>query len=66
MNTSITTAGGTHYVADHIYNGLVGLDDELKPIPELAASWQITEGGKVYTLPPSGYLQSSGQFGYRL
>ena len=49
LNTSITTAGGTHYVADHIYNGLIGLDDELKPIPELAASWQISEGGKVYT-----------------
>lgn len=49
LNTAITTAGGTHYVADHIYNGLVGLDDELKPVPELAASWQITEGGKVYT-----------------
>jgi peptide/nickel transport system substrate-binding protein len=49
LNTAITTAGGTHYVADHIYNGLVGLDDELNPVPELAASWQITEGGKVYT-----------------
>lgn len=49
LNTAITTAGGTHYVADHIYNGLVGLDDELNPVPELAASWQITEGGRVYT-----------------
>jgi peptide/nickel transport system substrate-binding protein len=49
LNTAITTAGGTHYVADHIYNGLVGLDDQLNPIPELAASWQITEGGRVYT-----------------
>src|SRR5687768_3220049 len=44
LNTAITTAGGTHFVADHIYNGLVGLDDQLNPIPELAASWQITEG----------------------
>lgn len=49
LNTAITTAGGTHYVADHLYNGLVGLDDELNPIPELAASWQVSEGGKVYT-----------------
>jgi peptide/nickel transport system substrate-binding protein len=49
LNTAISTAGGTHFVADHIYNGLVGLDDELKPVPELAASWAVTEGGKVYT-----------------
>ena len=49
LNTAITTAGGTHYVADHIYNGLVGLDEELNPVPELAQSWTITEGGRVYT-----------------
>ncbi|HET9494468.1 MAG TPA: ABC transporter substrate-binding protein [Chloroflexia bacterium] len=49
LNTAITTAGGTHFVADHIYNGLVGLDDQLNPQPELAASWEISEGGRVYT-----------------
>ncbi len=49
MNPAITTAGGTHGVTDQLFNGLVGLDDQLNPVPELAASWDITEGGKVYT-----------------
>jgi len=49
MNPAITTAGGTHNVTDQIFNGLVGLDDNLNPVPELAASWEVGEGGKVYT-----------------
>ncbi len=49
MNPAITTAGGTHNVTDQIFNGLVGLDEQLNPVPELAASWEIGEGGKVYT-----------------
>jgi peptide/nickel transport system substrate-binding protein len=49
MNPAITTAGGTHNVTDQIFNGLVGLDEQLNPVPELAASWEVGEGGKVYT-----------------
>ncbi len=49
MNPATTTAGGTHNVTDQIFNGLVGLDDNLNPVPELAASWEIGDGGKVYT-----------------
>lgn len=49
MNPAITTAGGTHNVTDQLFNGLVGLDDNLNPVPELAASWEVLEGGKVYT-----------------
>jgi len=49
LNPAITTAGGTHTVTDQIFNGLVGLDDNLNPVPELAASWQISADGKMYT-----------------
>ncbi len=49
FNPAITTSGAIHPFTDHIYNGLVGLDDNLNPVPELATSWDITEGGKVYT-----------------
>jgi len=49
LNPAITTAGGTHTVTDQIFNGLVGLDDNLNPVPELAASWQISADGKTYT-----------------
>jgi peptide/nickel transport system substrate-binding protein len=49
INSAITTSGNTHFVADQIFNGLVGLDDQLNPVPELAASWDIGAGGKVYT-----------------
>lgn len=49
MNPAITTAGGTHTVTDQVFNGLVGLDDNLNPVPDLAASWQISADGKTYT-----------------
>ncbi|MBF6613258.1 MAG: ABC transporter substrate-binding protein [Chloroflexi bacterium] len=49
LNPAITTSGNTHSVADQIYNGLVGLDDSLNPIPELAKSWEISSDGKTYT-----------------
>lgn len=49
LNPAITTGGPIHFVTDQIFNGLVGLDDQLNPVPELAASWEISEDGTVYT-----------------
>ncbi len=49
LNPAITTSGGTHTAAELLYNGLVGLDDELNPIPELADSWVISDDGTTYT-----------------
>jgi peptide/nickel transport system substrate-binding protein len=48
LNPAITTSGATHTAAEIIYNGLVGLDDNLDPIPELAESWEIEGDGRVY------------------
>lgn len=49
LNPAITTSGGTHTASELLYNGLVGLDANLLPIPELAESWEIQEDGARYT-----------------
>lgn len=49
LNPAITTSGNTHPVTDQIFNGLVGLDEALKPVPELAERWTIGEDGRTYT-----------------
>jgi peptide/nickel transport system substrate-binding protein len=49
FNPAITTAGGTHFVADSLYNGLIFLDEQLTPKPDLADSWDISPDGKTYT-----------------
>ncbi|MCV0403722.1 MAG: ABC transporter substrate-binding protein [Chloroflexi bacterium] len=49
LNPAITTSGGTHTASELLYNGLVGLDDALNPVPELAESWEISDDGRTYT-----------------
>ncbi|MBI5033720.1 MAG: ABC transporter substrate-binding protein [Chloroflexi bacterium] len=49
FNIGITTAGGTHAVADSLYNGLLQFDEKLDPQPSLAESWTISSDGKAYT-----------------
>src|SRR5919202_675531 len=49
FNSGISPAGGTHAVADNLYNGLVFLDDQLNPQPDLAESWNVSPDGKTYT-----------------
>lgn len=48
LNPAITTAGGVHTAAALLYNGLVALDEDLQPVPELAKSWTIEEEGARY------------------
>lgn len=48
MNPAVTTSGNTHPVTDQIFNGLVGLDETLAPVPELAERWTIEEDGRAY------------------
>ena len=48
LNPAATTSGNTHPVTDQIFNGLVGLDADLKPVPELAERWQIEDDGRTY------------------
>lgn len=39
----------TIWAANHLYNGLVQMDDKLKVQPSIAKSWEISEDGKTYT-----------------
>ncbi|MEO7158019.1 MAG: ABC transporter substrate-binding protein, partial [Vicinamibacterales bacterium] len=48
LNPAVTTSGNTHPVTDQIFNGLVGLDQQLNPIPELAERWTIEDQGRAY------------------
>ncbi|MFN2447177.1 MAG: ABC transporter substrate-binding protein [Vicinamibacterales bacterium] len=48
LNPAVTTSGNTHPVTDQIFNGLVGLDEQLNPVPELAERWQIEDDGRTY------------------
>ena len=48
LNPAITTNGGVHTAADLLYNGLVGLDSDAKPVPELAVRWEVEEKGALY------------------
>lgn len=49
LNPAISTSGALHFVAGSLYNGLVALDRNFQPEPELATSWTITDEGKTYT-----------------
>ena len=50
FNPAITTGFTQHVVADSIFNGLVGLDENLAPVPDLADSWVVSDDGTAYTL----------------
>lgn len=49
LNPAITTSGNVHPVTDQIFNGLVGLDERMQPVAELAERWTTEEGGRRYT-----------------
>lgn len=49
LNPAITTSGGTHTASELMFNGLVELDDDGEPQPELAESWEIEDDGATYT-----------------
>ena len=48
LNTAITTNGSVHTAAALLYDGLVSLDDSLRPTPALAVRWEIEDGGARY------------------
>ncbi len=49
FNPAISTAGPLHAVAGSLYNGLVALDREGNPQPDLARSWVIAPDGRTAT-----------------
>ena len=49
LNPAITVDTYVGMLTSTIFNGLVELDGDFKPIPDLARSWAITDGGRTYT-----------------
>ncbi|MBW3642042.1 MAG: ABC transporter substrate-binding protein [Actinobacteria bacterium] len=49
LNPGITTSVPTHVVTGPMFNGLVGIDQELQPTPDLATSWEISPDGLTTT-----------------
>jgi len=53
---------GEEYVANLMYNGLVRLDDELRPQPDLAENWDVSQDGGLITFTiRSGVTWHDGQ-----
>lgn len=52
------------WAINQLFNGLVQLDDQLKPVPCIARHWDISEDGKTYTfhLRHDVYFHNSGIF----
>ncbi len=48
LNPAVTTSGATHTAAELMFNGLVELDSNGEPRPELAESWEVEEDGALY------------------
>lgn len=48
LNPGITTNGGVQTASALLYNGLLSLDDSLRPQPELADRWEVLDNGARY------------------
>ena len=48
FNPGITTAAHVHAVADSLFNGLVALDENLEPVPDLATRWDVEDEARTY------------------
>jgi peptide/nickel transport system substrate-binding protein len=48
LNPAITTSGATHTAAELMYNGLLGRDERGDPVPDLAESFTVEQGGATY------------------
>jgi len=48
LNPVLASTASDRYVGEHLFTPLVYLDQELKPIPGLADSWDVLEGGRLY------------------
>ena len=49
LDPALSSEVSSHTYIMQIFSGLVCLNDELKPTPDIAESWQKSEDGKTYT-----------------
>ncbi len=48
LNPAVNTQGGMQRVAAPLFSGLVEIDDNYEPVPELATEWDIRDDGATY------------------
>jgi len=58
LDPAISSEMSSHIYVMQIYSGLVKFDSELKPVPDAAERWEISEDGKTYTF----YLRKDVKF----
>lgn len=49
LNPATTTSGAVHEASELLYNGLVRINDDLEPEPELSEDWKVEDDGTKYT-----------------
>jgi len=58
LDPALSSEMTSHEYIMQIFSGLVRLDDDLEPAPDIAQSWQISDDGKTYTF----YLRQDVKF----
>ncbi len=48
LNPAVSTQGGMQQAAGLLFNGLVEIDENAEPVPELATDWEILDDGATY------------------
>src|SRR3990172_215369 len=49
MDPALSGDSRSHIYITHIFSGLVAMDENLKPVPDIASRWDISSDGKTYT-----------------
>ncbi len=49
LDPAISSEMSSHIYVMQIFSGLVKFDTQLKPVPDIAESWNISDDGKTYT-----------------
>ncbi|MBM2831842.1 MAG: oligopeptide transport system substrate-binding protein [Dehalococcoidia bacterium] len=49
MDPALSGDSRSHIYITHIFSGLVAMDEDLKPVPDIASRWDISSDGKTYT-----------------
>lgn len=49
LNYVLNTTDYERYVLDYLYDPIIGLDRDMKPVPATATSWEISPDGRTFT-----------------
>jgi len=58
LDPAISSEMSSHTYVMQIFSGLVKFDSELKPVPDIAEKWEVSEDGTTYTF----YLRQNAKF----